>query len=103
MAYALSNRLDHIIFLQAAEPCEVRTPNSLHISVMTSGWVAINTTTVQHDHQSGSQVVIRIKLPQDVDMCSLLVSIRARNNAGMSSPTEIEVGRSLHVLNCESN
>ena len=86
-----------------AEPCEVRRPNSLHISVMTSGWVAVNTTTVHHDHQSGPQVVIRITLPRNVDMCSLLVSIRAENSAGMSSPTEIEVGKSPHVLNCESN
>ena len=61
---------------------------------MTSGRVAVNTTAVHHDHQSGPQVVIRIKLPQNVDMCSLLVNIRAENNAGTSTPTEIEVGRS---------
>ena len=79
---------------QVAEPCEVRRPNSLHISVMTSGWVAVNTTTVHHDPQSGSQVAIRITLPQNVDMCNLLVNIRVGNSAGTSLPTEIEVGRS---------
>ena len=42
---------------------------------------------------------LELKLPQNVDMCSLVVSIRAGNSAGMSSPTEIEVGRSYHVLN----
>ena len=83
-----------ILLWQVAEPCEVRRPNSLHITVMTSGRVAVNTTTVHHDHQSGPQVTIRIELPQNVDMCSLLVSIRAENTAGTSTPTEIEVGRS---------
>ena len=76
----------------------MRRPNSLHITVMTSGRVAVNTTTVHHDHQSGSQVVIRIRLPQNVDLCSLLVNIRAGNSAGLSPPTEIEVGRSHHAF-----
>jgi len=62
---------------------------------MTSDRVVIK--TVQHDHQSGPQV--RIELPRNVNMCSLVVSISAGNSAGMSSPTEIEVGRSHHVLN----
>ena len=83
-----------ILLWQVAEPCEVRRPNSLHITVMTSDRVAVNTTTVHHDHQSGSQVTIRIRLPQNVDMCSLHVNIRAENTAGTSTPTEIEVGRS---------
>ena len=72
----------------------MRTPSYFVITVMTSGRVAVNTTTVAHDHQSGSQVVIRIELPQNVNMCSLLVSIRAGNSAGISSPTEIKVGMS---------
>ena len=83
-----------ILLWQVAEPCEVRRPNSLHISVLTSDRVTVNTTTVHHDPQLGSQVTIRIALPHNVDMCSLLVNIRAENNAGTSTPTEIEVGRS---------
>ena len=77
----------------------MRRPNSLHITVMNSGRT-VNTTTVPHD-QSGSQATIRIELSQDVDMCSLVVTIRAGNSAGMSSPTEIEVGRCscFHTLN----
>ena len=58
----------------------------------------VNTTTVQYDHKSGPQVTISIELLHNVNMCSLLVSIRAGNNAGMSSPTEIEVGKSHHVI-----
>ena len=76
----------------------MRRPNSLHITVMTSGRVAVNTTTVHHDHQSGPQVAVRIRLSQNVDMCSLHVSISAGNNAGLSPPTEIEVGRSHHAF-----
>jgi len=70
----------------------MRKPNSLHITVMNSGRT-VNTTTVPHDHQSGSQVTIRIELPQNVNTCNLVVTIRAENSAGMSSTTEIEVGR----------
>ena len=81
--------------LQVTEPCKMRTPNYFIITVMNSGRT-VNTTTVPHDHQSGSQVTTEIELPQNVDMCGLVVSIRAGNSAGMSSPTEIEVGRSHH-------
>ena len=65
---------------------------------MTSGRVAVSTTTVHHDHQSGPQVTIRIELPHNVDVCSLHVNIRAGNNAGLSPPTEVEVGRSHHAF-----
>ena len=92
------NLLSYFDDTQVTEPCEVRRPNSLHIAVMTSGRVTVNTTTVQHDHSSGSQVTIRIELPQNVDTCSLLVNIRAGNSAGLSPPTEIDVGRSHHVM-----
>ena len=80
----------------------MRTPNYFVITVTNSSRT-INTTTVSHDHQSGSQVTIRIELPRNVDMCSLVVSIRAGNSAGMSFPTEIEVGRSHHVKHNQSN
>ena len=80
--------------LQVTDSCEMKIPNFFNITVMTSDRVVIK--TVQHDYQSRSQV--RIELPQNVDMCSLHVNISAGNSAGMSSPTEIEVGRS-HVLN----
>ena len=76
----------------------MKTPNSFHITVMTSGRVAVNTTTVHHDYRSGSQVTIRIELPHNVDVCSLHVNIRAGNSAGLSPPTEIEVGRSHHAF-----
>ena len=79
----------------------MRTPNYFVITVTNSSRT-INTTTVSHDHQSGSQVTIRIELPQNADMCSLVVSISAGNSAGMSSPTEIEVGRSHHVKHNQS-
>ena len=73
----------------------MRTPNYFVITVTNSSRT-INTTTVPHDHQLGSQVTIKIELPRNVDMCSLVVTIRAGNSAGVSSPTEIEVGRSHH-------
>ena len=72
----------------------MRTPKYFVITVVNSSRVTVNTTSVQHDHQLGSQVTISIELPQNVDMCSLVVTIRAGNSVGMSSPTEIEVGRS---------
>jgi len=80
------------------EPCKTRTPEYFIITVMNSGRT-VNTTTVEYDHQSGPQVTIRIELPQNVDMCSLHINISAGNGAGMSLPTEIEVGRSHHVFN----
>ena len=76
----------------------MRKPNYFVITVMTSGRVVVNTTTVHHDHQSGSQVAIRIELPQNVDTCSLHIYISVGNGAGMSLPTEIEVGRSHHMM-----
>ena len=76
----------------------MRTPKYFVITVVNSSRVTVNTTSVQHDHQLGSQVTISIELPQNVDMCSLVVTIRAGNSAGMSSPTEIEVGRSHHIM-----
>ena len=83
--------------LQVTEPCKVRRPNVFQITVMSSGRIVVN-TTVQHDDQSGPQVAIRIELPRNVDMCSLVVTIRAGNSAGMSLPTEIQVGKSHHVI-----
>jgi len=74
----------------------MRTPEYFVISVTNSGRT-INTTTVPHDHQSGSQVTIRIELPQNVDTCNLHVNISAGNSAGMSLPTEIEVGKSYYM------
>ena len=85
------------LLLQVTEPCKLRTPEYFVFTVMNC--TTVNTTTVRYDHHSGSQVTIKIELPQNVDMCSLVVTIRAGNSAGMSSPTEIEVGRSHHVLN----
>jgi len=55
--------------------------------------------TLRHGYQPGSQDTIDVPLNMNVDMCRLLVIIRAENSAGMSSPTEIEVGRSHYPLN----
>ena len=63
---------------------------------MTSNRVVLNKTS--RDYQPGSQDGIDVPLNMDVDMCSLVVTIRARNSAGMSFPTEIEVGRSHPAL-----
>ena len=83
--------------LQVSEPCKMRTPNYFVITVMNSGR-RINATTVPHDHRLGSQLAITIDLSQNVDTCNLHVNIRAGNSAGMSPPTEIEVGRSHHIM-----
>ena len=57
---------------------------------MTSGRVTVNATTVLYD-QSESQVTVTIKLPQNMNVCNLTVSIRAGNSAGLSSPSEAVV------------
>ena len=36
---------------------------------------------------------IRVPLPQYVNECNLIVRVRAQNSAGMSSTTEIPVGK----------
>ena len=74
----------------------MKIPNYFVITVMNSGR-RINITTVEYDHQSGSQVTLSIELPQNVSLCSLVVTIRAGNSAGMSLPTEIEVGKSYYM------
>ena len=84
--------------IQVAEPCLTRTPEYFIITVMNSGRT-VNTTTVESDHQLGSQLAVTIEVPQNMNMCSLYVNISAGNSAGMSLPTEIEVGRSHHVFN----
>ena len=83
--------------LQVTEQCKVRRPIFFRITLMTSGRVTLNTTTVLYD-QSGSQVTVTIEVPQNVDICSLIVNISAGNSAGLSSPTEVEVGRPLYEL-----
>ena len=60
---------------------------------MKSGRLTVN-TTVRYDHQSGPQVTISIELLHNANMCSLLVSIRAGNSAGLSPASEIEDGKS---------
>ena len=84
------------LLLQVSEPCKTRTPDYFVITVMNSGR-RINATTVEYDHQSGSQVTTRIELPHNVDSCSLCVNISAGNSAGMSPPTKIEVGKSWQM------
>ena len=86
-----------VSLLQVTEPCKMRIPSYFVITVMTPGRT-VNTTIVPHDHLSGSQLATTIELHQNMNMCSLLVNIRAGNSAGMSLPTEIEVGRSHHMM-----
>ena len=78
------------------DPCKMRRPNTFLITVMTSDRAVIE--TVQRDYQPGFQDRIDVPLNMIVDICSLVVTIRAGNSAGMSLPTEIEFGRSLHIL-----
>ena len=82
---------------QVTEPCKMRTPSYFIITLMNSGRT-VNTTTIPHDHRSGSQFATTIELPQNVDTCGLFVYISAGNGAGMSLPAEIEVGRSHHMM-----
>ena len=42
--------------------------------------------------------MVTIEVPQNMDICNLIVSINAGNSAGLSLPTEVEVGRPLHEL-----
>ena len=73
-------------FLQVTDPCIVRMPNTFLVTVMSSG--GDNITAVQYQITT-----IHIALPQSVDECNLIVSIRVGNSAGMSSPTEIAIGK----------
>ena len=44
--------------------------------------------TVQHP-----VATIRVTLPQNVDECNLILRVSAGNSAGMSSPTEVPIGK----------
>ena len=70
------------------EPCAVRIPNSLLVTVMSTDRVTITTVTVQLPVST----IIRVPLPQNEEECNLIVRVRARNRAGTSSPTEMVVG-----------
>ena len=63
----------------------------------------VKARTVEYDHQLQSQLAIIIELHQNVNMCSLDVSISAGNSAGLSLPAEVEVGRLHHLITTESN
>jgi len=66
-----------------------KIPNSFHVDVVITAMVI----RVEHYHQSGHpDTTIPVALPPNVDEC-LIVRISAGNSAGMSSPTEIAVGK----------
>ena len=72
------------------DPCTVRLPDYFHITVLSADGMII--TTVQHP-----VTTIRVTLPQNVEKC-LIVRISAGNSAGLSSPTEISVGKPITNL-----
>jgi len=72
------------------DPCTVRIPDYFHVTVMSTDGVII--TNVQHP-----VTTIRVTLPQNVVKC-LIVRISVGNSAGLSSPTEISVGKSITNL-----
>ena len=64
-------------------------PSYLLVTVMSTDRGNITTNvTVQHPVTR-----ICVALPQNVDECNLIVRVRAQNSAGMSSATEIPVGK----------
>ena len=84
------------MILQVTDSCPLRRPNSFFITVMSAARVIV--TTEQHDHQPGQPFAVRLRLPQNVDTCNLIVRISAGNNAGMSSPIEVTGGKYSHEL-----
>ena len=59
---------------------------------MNSAGKVLNETRRQH--QPGEVANFTISLPQNVDVCTLYVRIRAGNSAGMSVPSEaVKVGK----------
>lgn len=75
------------------DPCTARISSFFLVTVMSSDGVII--TTVQHQHPVAT---IHIVLPRNMDKCNLIVNISVGNSAGMSSPTEITVGRLITIF-----
>ena len=70
-------------------------PNYLLVTVMSTDQGNITTNvTVQHPVTR-----IRVALPQNVDECNVIVRVRAQNSGGMSSATEIPVGKLIIATN----
>ena len=69
-----------------ADPCTARIPNFFLVTVMSTVGAVI--TTVQRPVTT----TIHVELPQNVYEC-LTVNISAGNNAGITPPTEITVGK----------
>lgn len=62
--------------------------SSFLVTVMSTDVVIIKSVQQQHP-----VTTVHIVLPQDVDECNLIVNISVKNSAGMSTPTEITVGK----------
>ena len=75
------------------DPCTARISSFFLVTVMSSDGVII--TTVQHQHPVAT---IHIVLPRNMDKCDLIMNISVGNSAGMSSPTEITVGRLITIF-----
>ena len=75
--------------------CTSRIPEFFIITLMTLARVILNETIAARQHQPGqTQGDFTISLSQTVDVCSLRVTIRAGNSAGMSAPSKaVEVGK----------
>ena len=78
-----------LLIPQVTDQCTVRMPNSFLVSVTTANGVII--TTDNHPHSESVATTIHILL--SVDECDLIVRISAENRAGVSSPTDIPVGK----------
>ena len=75
--------------------CISRTPEFHFITLMNSARKVLNETRRQH--QPGQEVAdFTISLPQNVDVCSLIVRISAGNSAGISIPSETTVVGKLY-------
>ena len=77
--------------------CTSRIPEFFLITLMNSAGRVLKESNMSHD--PGQDVAnFNISPPQNVDVCTLHVRIRAGNSAGMSSPSEaVEVGKSQLV------
>ena len=77
--------------------CVSRMPNFFFITLMTSTGRILGELNMTHElGQENADYTINLRLvslPQNVDICTTVVRIRAGNSDGMSAPSEaVEVG-----------
>jgi len=88
-------------FVQVTDLCTLRIPDYFLVTVMSTDGVI--TTTVQHPVTTVHITTICVTLPQNDDNCNLTVRINAGNSAGVSSPTNITVGRLMTTFSLWSD